>query len=133
MFARHRTLLRYTGFQIPDLILLALGLAAAVRWWDIPVPVAYTIFALWIVKDIAMYPMMRVAYASGDSKSDRLTGAAGIAKEALDPTGYVKVASELWIARVTGDSAPVAAGSPVRVIGLKGLTLLVEPVSDEPV
>lgn len=77
LMLKDRTVLRYALFQIPDLILLALGLAATVRWWEISESVAYTIFALWIVKDAAMYPMMRVAYAGGDSVADRLSGASG--------------------------------------------------------
>ena len=65
--------LRYTLFQIPNLILLGLGLAAAVRWWGLPVPTAYLIVGLWVVKDIVVFPFMRVAYeSSGSSPADRL-------------------------------------------------------------
>lgn len=122
------TWLRYALLQIPDLILLSIGLMAAVRWWGLSETAAYTIFALWVAKDIALYPMMRVGYATGASQADRLAGATGVAREDLDPTGYVTVASELWVARVSRDAAPVPTGSRVRVVGVDGLTLLVEPL-----
>ena len=125
--AKGRGLARYTLFQIPDLILLGLGLAAAVRWWELSVFTAYALFGLWIVKDIAMFPLLRVAYQTdGSSVADRLDGALGVVTRPLNPTGYVSVASELWSAEVSIESAPVAVGSTVRVVSIRGLTLLVE-------
>ncbi len=125
--ATGRGLARYALFQIPDLILLGLGLVAAVRWWELPVPAAYALFGLWIVKDIVMFPLLRVAYQTGGSSvADRLGDALGVVTRPLDPTGYVSVASELWSAEVPSESAPVAVGSTVRVVGIRGLTLLVE-------
>ena len=58
--------LRYALFQIPDLVLLGLALSAAVRWWGLPVDAAWWIVAFWVVKDIVLYPMMRIAYQSGE-------------------------------------------------------------------
>jgi membrane-bound serine protease (ClpP class) len=40
-------------------------------------------------------------------------------------TGYVAAHGEVWIARAT---QPVAAGTPVRIVALDGLTLTVEPI-----
>ena len=130
--AKGRVLARYALFQIPDLILLGLGLAAAVHWWSLPVVAAYALFALWIVKDIVMFPLLRVAYQTdGSSVADRLDGALGVVTQSLDPAGYVSVASELWSAEVPFESATVAVGSTVRVVGIRGLTLLVEVHSSD--
>ncbi len=63
--SRSRTIARYTLFQIPDLILLGLGLAAAVRWWNLPVFAADGLLAAWVAKDVVMYPILRVAYEGG--------------------------------------------------------------------
>jgi membrane-bound ClpP family serine protease len=123
-----RILLRYTLFQIPDLVLLGLALAIAVHWWELSNTVAYSLFGLWLLKDILMFPVMRVAYEPGAGAHDRLTGATGIAREVLDPMGYVMIGSELWNAEVVADAEPISAGSAVRVVNLRGLTLLVEPV-----
>jgi membrane-bound ClpP family serine protease len=125
--AEGRVLARYTLFQIPDLILLGLGLAAAVRWWEFPVVSAYVLLGLWIVKDIVLFPLLRVAYQTdGSSVADRLNGTLGVVTQSLDPTGYVMVGSERWSAEVPIEGSTVAVGSTVRIVGIRGLTLLVE-------
>jgi membrane-bound serine protease (ClpP class) len=50
----------------------------------------------------------------------------GIALTALSPAGQVLVRGEYWNAV---SAAPVAAGASIRVIGIEGLTLKVEPTS----
>jgi len=125
-----RTLLRYTLFQIPDLILLSLGVAAAVRWWGLPVPAAYGLVALWIVKDVVMFPILRVAYESeSGSGVDAICGALGVVTQSLKPAGYVRLGSELWKAELVSGDGPVSEGSAIRVVEVHGLTLIVEPLS----
>lgn len=121
-------LARYTLFQIPDLILLALALVVAVRWWGLPVTAAWLLFGLWVLKDVVLYPVMRVAYRTDGHADARLIEANGVAREPLDPRGYVLVGSELWSAEVPAERAPVPAGAAVRVLAVRGLTLLVEPL-----
>ncbi len=123
-------MVRYTLFQIPDLVLLGLGVAAAVRWWDLPVLAAYGLVAVWIVKDILMYPVLRVAYeAGGSSGVDGIHGALGVVTQPLVPSGYVRLGSELWKAELVCGSGTVSVGSAIRVVELRGLTLIVEPVT----
>ncbi len=125
--SRSRTIARYTLFQIPDLILLGLGLAAAVRWWDLPVLAACALVALWIAKDVIMYPILRVAYQSGGSGGVyEIHGALGVVVQPLVPSGYVRLGSELWKAELVTDSESVSVGSAIRVVEVRGLTLLVE-------
>jgi membrane-bound ClpP family serine protease len=125
-----RTLLRYTLFQIPDLILLSLGVAAAVRWWGLPVLAAYGLVALWLVKDVIMFPILRVAYESeSGSGVDAIRGALGVVTQSLAPVGYVRLGSELWKAELVSGCGPVAEGSAIRVVEVHGLTLIVEPLS----
>jgi len=126
--SRSRTIARYTLFQIPGLILLILGLAAAVRWWGLPALAAYGLVALWIAKDIIMYPILRVAYESGGSSGvDEIHGALGVVTQPLVPSGYVRLGSELWKAELASGSEMVSVGSAIRVVELRGLTLIVEP------
>jgi membrane protein implicated in regulation of membrane protease activity len=128
--SRRRTLVRYTLFQIPDLILLGLGLAAAVRWWGLPVPIAYGLVALWIAKDVIMYPLVRVAYdADSSSGVDGIRGALGVVTQPLAPSGYVRLGSELWKAELAGGAGALPSGVSVRVVGVRGLTVVVEPVA----
>jgi membrane-bound serine protease (ClpP class) len=54
-------------------------------------------------------------------------GETGVARTALAPHGKVFVHGELWDAVAT---APLAAGQPVVVRQVDGLTLQVEPVAN---
>jgi membrane protein implicated in regulation of membrane protease activity len=122
---------RYTLFQIPVLILVSLGLSAAVRWWGLPVLAAYGLVAAWIVKDVIMYPILRVAYDESDGSGGvhQIQGALGVATQPLVPSGYVRLGSELWKAELASGSGTIPVGSAVRVVDLRGLTLIVEPVT----
>ena len=121
---------RYTLFQIPGLILLCLGLSAAVRWWGLPVLAAYGLVAAWIVKDAIMFPILRVAYESdGSGRVHPIQGALGVATQPLVPSGYVRLGSELWKAELASGSGAIPEGSAVRVVDVRGLTLVVEPVT----
>ncbi|MCX7623163.1 MAG: nodulation protein NfeD [Thermomicrobium sp.] len=59
---------------------------------------------------------------------EALIGARAVVRRALEPEGLVFVEGELWRARSL--SGPVPAGHAVRIVGLDGLTLLVEPASE---
>ncbi len=125
-----RTLLRYTLFQIPDLILLSLGVAAAVRWWGLPVLAGYGLVALWLAKDVILFPILRVAYESDSGSGvDGICGALGVVTQPLAPAGYVRLGAELWKAELDSGSGPVPAGSAIRVVEVRGLTLIVEPLT----
>jgi membrane-bound serine protease (ClpP class) len=50
----------------------------------------------------------------------------GVALTALSPAGQILVRGEYWNAI---SATPVAPGTSVRVIGMQGLTLKVEPTS----
>ncbi len=55
----------------------------------------------------------------------RVMGAIGTAQTLIAPTGIAYAAGEAWSARArSGDIHP---GTPVRVVGVKGLELIVEP------
>lgn len=56
--------------------------------------------------------------------AEGLVGERGEVVESVDPTGRVRVRGELWNAR---SSEPLGAGRLVRVTGVDGLTLEVEP------
>lgn len=106
-------------------MLLALG---ARTWWGLPDWAAALAIGLWVAKDAAFYPFVRVAYESGGGRGGTydLVGACGTAEEELAPSGYVRVASELWRAELAPGASPVASGGRVHVRGVHGLTLVVE-------
>ncbi|HEV8545443.1 MAG TPA: nodulation protein NfeD [Candidatus Limnocylindrales bacterium] len=56
------------------------------------------------------------------------SGTRGVVRRPLEPLGSVYVAGEEWSAR-SADDRPIERGTPVTVVGVDGLTVLVEPDS----
>jgi membrane-bound serine protease (ClpP class) len=71
---------------------------------------------------------MRSFHAKVTTGTSGMIGLKGRAQTAIAPEGMVFVRGELWRAR---SIMSIAAGEPVRVIGLSGLTLDVEVDKDE--
>lgn len=121
-------LVRYVLLEAPGWALAGVVLGFFCWTGDLSRRVAALLLALWVIKDFALYPAMRIAYEDGDpAGSDRVVGAVGTARERLDPEGYVRVGSELWRAVVARGRGPVEAGASVRVVSVRDLTLHVEP------
>ncbi len=121
------TLTRYLLLQVPGWLLAAAVVTGLYYWKGIPSWVAFSLFSLWVVKDLVMYPMLRTAYEPGvKTGSEQLVGAKGVAKEELAPHGYVRVRGELWRAEVEPSRSPISGGSPIRVLAAEGMTLIVE-------
>jgi membrane protein implicated in regulation of membrane protease activity len=128
---RPPVLAKYLLFQLPGMALAGIALVVLVRVWDLSPGAALLLFAFWVAKDFAMYPLLRNAYAGGrHDAGEALVGAIGTTRERLDPAGYVRVGAELWRAEVSPDRAPVESGAAVRVCSVRNLTLQVEPVRD---
>lgn len=124
---------KYVLLQIPGFILVALLLAAAVRWWDLSYRLALGLLAVWVLMDIVLFPLLRVAYEPGGGAggAESLVGARGVASETLASSGYVRVGPELWRAELaSSDGRVIPSGARVRVLAVRGLTLIVEPDPD---
>lgn len=125
--ARRAILIRYALFQIPDLLIVLVVLAALDRWVDFHSRWIWGVIVLWIVKDVALFPFVWAAYERPPSHArEALVGAAGVAVEKLNPDGYVRVGGVLWRAETMGGSA-VDEGGTVVVDGVDGSILLVRP------
>ena len=111
-------------------------LALALGWWirtsfDAPGWLAPVILLAWVVKDMALYPLLRSAYDVNEAPPvERLIGRRGIAIEPLAPSGYVRIGGELWRARAS-DAAPIAPHLAVEVVGAEGLVLSVRHAGAE--
>ncbi len=76
----------------------------------------------------AMPAVMRARFSTPTIGRESMMGEAGIATSAIDPDGTVEVRGAPWRAR-TNRATPLAAGDPLRVVGIDGLVLEVEPES----
>lgn len=73
-----------------------------------------------------MPAMVRTRFSTPTIGRDWMIGEMGEAVAELKPSGVVRVRDALWRAE-TNRATPIAAGDPVRVIGIEGLLLEVEP------
>jgi membrane-bound ClpP family serine protease len=124
-----RVFLRYLAFEAPSWVLLAAVLGVLMPVWDLSLGLAALVLGLWILKDLALFPILRIAYepAGGSGGAENLIGAVGIVSADLDPEGWIQIGPERWRARVAREQAPLPAGASVRVTAVDGLLLRVEP------
>ncbi len=132
----NRVVVKYVVFQVPGAVGAVGVLWALVRWWELEPWIAALLFGLWVVKDIVLFPVLRIGYESQGAGAEAImVGASGVAQEDLRPdrVGYVRVGAELWRARLDGGStaAEIRQGTRVRVTALRDLTLSVEALPDE--
>lgn len=108
-------------------LLLFAGAAPALRLspWVIVLVVGTTLpFFLF-----AMTAALRLRRRPSVIGADSLVGMAGEARTDIAPDGTVMTKGALWHARTSG--APISVGSKVRVTATEGLTLIVDPETEE--
>ena len=76
---------------------------------------------------VGMPSMVRTRFATPTVGREWMIGKEGTAVDAIDPEGLVEVDSATWRAR-TNRATPIAAGDPIRVAAIDGITLDVEPL-----
>jgi membrane protein implicated in regulation of membrane protease activity len=119
---------RYILFQVPGWLFATLLLLGLSQWLDFSLRVVAILLLVWMGKDFLLYPFFRTAYDTNvKTGAERLIGACGEVRRQLAPQGYVRVDGELWRAETTAQHSPILPGSVVRIIGVRGLTLLVAP------
>jgi membrane protein implicated in regulation of membrane protease activity len=116
----------YLVLQVPDILLAGLILFVLHRWAGLPYGWAAGAFVAWIVKDIAMYPVVRGVLSPARTGADAFIGARGVVSDALAPLGYVRLDGELWRAECLQPRQAIPVGAPVVVRAVQGLTFLVE-------
>lgn len=76
---------------------------------------------------VGMPSMVRTRFATPTVGREWMIGKHGTAVDAIDPEGLVEVDAATWRAR-TNRATPIAAGDPIRVAAIDGITLDVEPL-----
>ncbi|MBI4524123.1 MAG: NfeD family protein [Deltaproteobacteria bacterium] len=117
---------KYALFQAPGCVAATLALVGIMKWVDLPLWAAVGLFFVWVIKDIALYSLVRTAYES-DVKTgvEQLVGEKGVAQEWLDPRGMVRVRGELWQAEAEPRDQRIEPNSEIRITGAHGMTLIV--------
>jgi membrane-bound serine protease (ClpP class) len=78
----------------------------------------------------AMPATVRARFSTPTIGRESMVGEVGRATVDLAPEGMVRVRDALWQAR-TNRATPIAAGDGVRVAGVEGLVLQVEPAEED--
>lgn len=86
-----------------------------------PLAITFGLLFYWVVK-----AALKTRHLPPSTSSQSALGALGVATTALTPSGVVQVAAETWSA---DSDLPVAPGQKIRVVGVDGLRLKVEPVA----
>ncbi len=132
---------RYLLFQLPEVLLGGFVLALLVDLGWLSPALGWLLFAAWVLKEAALFPLVRRAYEPSDAGAgDALVGTIGLVTASLGGvrgdssceddsghagTGRVRLGPELWNARLASHSEPAEVGSEVRVEAVEGLTLIV--------
>jgi membrane-bound serine protease (ClpP class) len=101
-----------------------LDLDVSVSPWLIAVVAAVGIVYAWVLVR-ALMQMRRDGGAIANPPVAALVGAAGMAQTVIAPTGIAYAGGESWSAR--SRTTDITAGTPLRVVGVEGLELIVEP------
>lgn len=119
-----RELGKYLLWQLPGWGILALALVWFTLAMDLGRWIAVAVFCLFVIKDLVLFPVMRVAFRPSPPVPPM--GERGEAIELLEPSGYIRVNGELWKAEACGPGKQISVGSTVVVHGVRGLTVLVD-------
>lgn len=127
---------RYMAYQIPGTVLAVAVLLVLIHWEQVTPGLAMLLIAVWVLKDLALFPVTRIGYERGGRPhgADALVGAVGSVQEEVcfERDGWVRVGPELWRARLEADGEPVPGGAKVRVLAVHDLTLRVSRLEPEP-
>jgi membrane-bound serine protease (ClpP class) len=126
--------LKHPGVGLPavgGVIFLSLGAlflfdravpSAEVSPWLIAISAALALVFFGVIARASL----RARHLPPPAGLERLIGELGVVVRTLDPVGVVRVAAEEWSATSSGSA--VAPGAAVRVVGVRGLRLEVEPL-----
>jgi membrane-bound serine protease (ClpP class) len=93
--------------------------------WIVAIIVAVGVVYAWVIVRALM--QMRRMGGIANRPVEALVGSAGTAQTVIAPTGIAYAGGESWSARTR--AGEILAGTPVRVVGVEGLELIVEPAA----
>lgn len=114
----------WTGFALLAYVVGTLGLYDGLSLSWITLGVSFVGMAVAMIA--GMPAMVRTRFATPTIGREWMIGEMGEAMIDVDPEGTVKIRDALWRARVNR-ATPIDAGDPVRVVGISGMILEVEP------
>ncbi len=99
----------------------------ALPWWL----VGATTLTVLVFFVLIMTTVLRAQAGPEGTAVEDLVGRFGTVRSVLNPEGHIYLDGALWRARWTGDTKRAKVGTPVRVHGVDGAVVLVEPFDPE--
>jgi membrane-bound serine protease (ClpP class) len=118
--ARAWTFIATVALVVASFGLYGLGLSPS------PVAVVSVVVGTLVLMVAGMPAAVRARFSTPTIGRESMVGEMGLALADVDPEGTVEVRGARWRAR-TNRATPLAAGDTVRVVGIDGLLLEVEP------
>ncbi len=111
--------------EMAEAALVVVALAVTSRFVHVPVWAWIALPLGKLLSSVVLYALAlrRVIQRGPASGIEALIAAQGIAITPLNPHGHVKIQGEIWRAHAAEESAPIAAGTDIRVIGASGTRL----------
>lgn len=125
--------LKYLLLEIPGWCVAGGVLFLLWYFFELPLWIAWLLFAVNVAKDLVLFRFLRDAYASDPSRlvgPELLVGARGVVVEELAPQGVVRVAGERWHSDLCGSGGSLPTGAAVIVREVRGLRLRVDPAEE---
>lgn len=116
------TLAATVAFVVGSLNFYAAEALALPVWLVVSTALVAAVFFVFVMTSV----LRAQAGPDGVSVED-LVGRPGIVRSVLNPEGHVYIDGALWRARWTGETRRAKVGTPVRVHGVEGAVVLVEP------
>ena len=127
-----KIIIRYALLQIPELLLIIIGLYLVQIWVDLTDWLFWVIILVMVIKDIILFPFLWRAYDWDNPKNrNSLLGVRGIARERLTPNGYIFINGELWMAEPADKGMIIEKDEHVIVTDVQGLTLFVRSAKED--
>lgn len=127
-----RILTTYILLQLPALFIIASIMIFLYHWSNLAGWIVWAVIGVWLTKDIVLFPFVWPAFDFKRRRgANEIIGEHGWTVDRLNPSGYVRMRGELWKAELANHSLPVGRNSPIKVINLRGLTLIVEGVQEQ--
>jgi membrane protein implicated in regulation of membrane protease activity len=122
-----RVAARYAALQVPELLFVFALALVAEEWLGTPLWLVWAAPLAWAVKDAVMFPFLWRAYEPAGASHADLIGQIALCEERLDPAGWARLGPELWRVELAPGAPAAPRGAKLRVVGVEGLVLRVEP------
>ena len=111
-------------------IIMVSPLAALFLFWYMPFETAlFTYIGILIVAGFCYYVMFQSMRTKAKTGLEGMIGGEAVVIERIDREGKIRFKNEIWTATARGEK--ITEGKHVKIVGAKGLVLIVESLPED--